>query len=320
MRACTKCGKVKPLEAFPPVRRGEAKLQTWCRQCFAEANARNYRKNHEREKTRLVRQVGARRSEVQKNIVEYLREHPCVDCGETDIVVLEFDHIAEKVANISAYAGGGRTWARVKAEIDKCEVRCASCHRRKTRERSSANRIFTLDSLRPSPKTSPAIQLRLDAALGIRACRVCKQTKPLTEFPYRSVKHQTRQWICLLCQRVYTSEWYTRNRKRHIVKVGVRSRHVIGELRSRVRDYLLDHPCVDCGETDLRVLDFDHLRDKRANLSTLVLSAVSWRAVEAEIAKCEVRCANCHRRRTALIGGFYRVRATGLARIDDPAR
>jgi hypothetical protein len=79
-----------------------------------------------------VRHVAERRSEVRKNIVEYLREHPCVDCGETDIVVLEFDHIAEKVANISAYAGGGRSWARVKAEIDKCEVRCANCHRRRT--------------------------------------------------------------------------------------------------------------------------------------------------------------------------------------------
>jgi hypothetical protein len=320
MRACTKCGEVKPLEAFPPVRRGEAKLQTWCRECFAEANARNYLKNHEREKARLIRQVNARRAEVRQKIVDYLQEHPRVDCGERDIVVLEFDHIAEKLGDISDYAGGGRSWSRVKAEIDKCEVRCANCHRRKTRERSTANRALAVNLSRPSLTTSPAIQLRLDAVLGIRACRVCKQTKPLTEFPYRSVKGQTRQWICLLCQRVYANEWYARNRKRHIANVEVRSRHVIGDLRSRVRDYLLDHPCVDCGETDPGVLDFDHLRDKRANLSTLVLSAVSWPAVEAEIAKCEVRCANCHRRRTALSGGFYRVRATRLARIDRPAR
>jgi hypothetical protein len=148
MRACTKCGEVKPLDAFPPVRRGEAKLQTWCRDCFAEANARNYRKNHEREKARLLRQVAERRSEVQKKIIEYLREHPCVDCAEADIVVLEFDHIGEKLGDISTYAGGGRTWARVKAEIDKCEVRRANCHRRKTRERSSARRSLSLD---PSP-------------------------------------------------------------------------------------------------------------------------------------------------------------------------
>src|SRR4051812_29151284 len=108
MRACTKCGEMKPLEAFPPVRRGEPKLQTWCRECFAEANARNYRKNHEREKTRLVRQVNERRADVRRKIVEYLQAHPCVDCGERDIVVLEFDHISDKVAEISVYAGGGR--------------------------------------------------------------------------------------------------------------------------------------------------------------------------------------------------------------------
>src|SRR5438034_11503038 len=77
MRACTKCGELKPLEAFPPVRRGEPKLQTWCRDCFAQANARNYRKNHEREKARLLRQVAERRAEVRQKIIEYLRDHPC---------------------------------------------------------------------------------------------------------------------------------------------------------------------------------------------------------------------------------------------------
>src|SRR6266566_7965784 len=145
MRACTKCGELKPLDDFPPVRRGEPKLQSWCRECFAEANARNYRKNHEREKTRLVRQVAQRRSEVRQRIIEYLREHPCVDCGESDIVVLEFDHVADKVADVSVYAGGGRSWERVKAEIDKCEVRCANCHRRKTRERSARRTALTIE-------------------------------------------------------------------------------------------------------------------------------------------------------------------------------
>src|SRR5438876_5898511 len=140
MRACTKCGELKPLEAFPPVRGGEPKLQTWCRDCFAQANARNYRKNHEREKARLRRQVAERRAEVRQKIIEYLRDHPCVDCGETDIVVLEFDHVGEKIANISTYANAGRTWERVLAEIQKCEVRCSNCHRRKTLERSSSQR------------------------------------------------------------------------------------------------------------------------------------------------------------------------------------
>jgi hypothetical protein len=314
MRACTKCGEIKPLDAFPPVRRGEPKLQTWCRDCFAEANARNYRKNHEREKARLLRQVAVRRAEVRQKIIEYLQQHPCVDCGETDIVVLEFDHIGQKLADVSSYAGAGRRWERVKAEIDKCEVRCANCHRKRTLARS-ARRHESVDRLGQRHRGSPPIQLRLDACLGIRACRVCGKTKPLTEFPYRSLKRQTRQWICLLCQREYTSHWYTQNRQRHIARAKSRSDHVTADLQRRIRSYLLEHPCVDCGESDPSLLDFDHLRDKRANVSTLVQSAVSWSTLQDEIAKCEIRCANCHRRRTAISAGYYRALAT-VVRIE----
>ncbi|HEY3218441.1 MAG TPA: hypothetical protein VGK15_05070, partial [Candidatus Limnocylindria bacterium] len=74
------------------MRRGQPQLQTWCRACFAAANAANYAKNREREKARLIGQTLARREVVRRNIVLYLLAHPCVDCGEGDIVVLEFDH------------------------------------------------------------------------------------------------------------------------------------------------------------------------------------------------------------------------------------
>ena len=306
MRACTKCGEVKPLDQFPPVRRGEPKLQSWCRDCFAQANARNYRKNHEREKARLVRQVAEKRAGIQQQLTEYLSAHPCVDCGETDIVVLEFDHVGEKLANISTLANGGRSWARILSEIEKCEVRCANCHRLKTLERSSLRRA--LPSVAARETSGAPVQLLIDAALGIRACRVCAKTKPLTEFLFRSLKRQTRQWICLLCQRAYTNEWYTRNRKRQIAKARIRRDHHAAQLRSWVRAYLSDHPCVDCGEANVDLLDFDHLRDKRANVSTLTHVAVSWDVLKREIQKCEVRCANCHRRKTARAIGSYRVR------------
>jgi len=59
-------------------------------------------------------------------------------------------------------------------------------------------------------------------------------------------------------------------------------------------EYLLAHPCVDCGNTDTRVLDFDHLRDKKEKVSKM-LSSYTWAKVYEEIEKCEVRCANCHR-------------------------
>lgn len=68
-----------------------------------------------------------------KRVIEYLREHPCVDCGETDIVVLEFDHVrGEKRFCISEMMAYSYPWSSVLAEIEKCEVRCANCHRRRT--------------------------------------------------------------------------------------------------------------------------------------------------------------------------------------------
>jgi hypothetical protein len=74
--------------------------------------------------------------------------------------------------------------------------------------------------------------------------------------------------------------------------------------RRRNRDallaYLIAHPCVDCGETDPRCLDFDHRdpRRKKASISRLIGYA-EWDDLLLEIAECDVRCANCHRKRTA---------------------
>ena len=164
MRACTKCGELKPLEAFPPVRRGEPKLQTWCRECSAAYGREYYRKNRDAQKSRLLRNVAATRAENHRRIVEYLATHPCVDCGETDIIVLEFDHLGDKVADVSTYASGGRTWARIETEIQKCEVRCANCHRRKTR--ATLPPSTKAIELQPQAARVTPLQLTLDAALG----------------------------------------------------------------------------------------------------------------------------------------------------------
>lgn len=60
--------------------------------------------------------------------------------------------------------------------------------------------------------------------------------------------------------------------------------------------------CTDCGYDDHPVaLDFDHLpgAEKAAAIATLIRQCVSWERLVAEMEKCEVVCANCHRVRTA---------------------
>ncbi len=75
--------------------------------------------------------------------------------------------------------------------------------------------------------------------------------------------------------------------------------------------YLMQHPCVDCGEPDTRVLEFDHVdpASKSHNVSRMVADGRLIRLIEQEVAKCEVRCANCHRRRSLDEGhgGFRRM-------------
>lgn len=70
-------------------------------------------------------------------------------------------------------------------------------------------------------------------------------------------------------------------------------------------EYLLAHPCIDCGERDPLVLEFDHRSGKCTAISDLMGDHAAWPTILAEIEKCEVRCANCHKRRTAQVAGHY---------------
>lgn len=102
--------------------------------------------------------------------------------------------------------------------------------------------------------------------------------------------------------------WYQANKVAHKANVLARNNRIRADYRDRLIRYLLEHPCVDCGEADVRVLDFDHEdpADKLAEVVRLAGFAIAWARVEAEIAKCSVRCANCHRRRTNEMFGYWR--------------
>jgi len=85
--------------------------------------------------------------------------------------------------------------------------------------------------------------------------------------------------------------------------------------RAAVAAGMLDG-CVDCGNADPAVLDFDHRGPKRLRVSQMPRYGYSVEAIEAEMAVCDVRCGNCHRRRTARAGAYFRARALA----PDPLR
>jgi hypothetical protein len=139
-----------------------------------------------------------------------------------------------------------------------------------------------------------------------KRCCTCKEWKPYEAFNRMARSKDGRQPKCRDCNRRYHYEHF----ERHMAQIRARTRRIRAEHRQRIVEYLRTHPCVDCGETDIVVLEFDHLRDKVAAISAMVVAARSWKVILAEIDKCEVRCANCHRRRTARRAGWHRDQAS----------
>lgn len=100
------------------------------------ASKRHYEKNKPAMIARAMAFNLKRRDELKALVADYLSKHPCIDCGEDDPIVLEFDHRdpSEKTANIGDMVSRvkGHSVQRVMDEIAKCDVRCANCHRRAT--------------------------------------------------------------------------------------------------------------------------------------------------------------------------------------------
>lgn len=109
---------------------------------------------------------------------------------------------------------------------------------------------------------------------------------------------------------------YASNTTYYVAKAKARRALVVVEVRDWVLRHLRAHPCVDCGEDDVRVLEFDH-RDgavKGAAVAVLARGGYSLDRVRSEIVQCDVRRANCHRRRTHEQRGWW---GAMLTRIED---
>jgi hypothetical protein len=103
-----------------------------------EASRRHYAKHRDKVIASAKKYSKLAKERIRVYINTHLKANPCVDCGEANIIVLEFDHIGEagtKHFSISDATRHGYSITKLKNEIAKCEVRCANCHRKKTYER-----------------------------------------------------------------------------------------------------------------------------------------------------------------------------------------
>jgi hypothetical protein len=90
---------------------------------------------------------------------------------------------------------------------------------------------------------------------------------------------------------------YKARAKKRNVEQRVRLRILVNDLKSV--------SCLDCnGDFPPCAMDFHHVRGKDSSIPKLVKQAVSEKRLLAEIEKCVVLCANCHRIRHCPPGGM----------------
>lgn len=142
-----------------------------------------------------------------------------------------------------------------------------------------------------------------------RRCRECSALKFPNDFPWKKVGER-RQTICKKCQRWYSKSRYDKltpeQKRKLIARSKKRKAEVIAENRQRLVRHFADHPCVDCGENDIILLECDHVSGKKdRGVGTMISKGLCWDRIKRELDKCVTRCVRCHRKKTAAEFGWW---------------
>jgi hypothetical protein len=142
--------------------------------------------------------------------------------------------------------------------------------------------------------------------MDTKICPRCEETLPVEVFPWKGKAQKVRQSYCRPCILQYKKDHYRDNSDYYKKKAREGKKNYKERISSRLFDYLSTHPCVDCGMSDPRALEFDHVKGKGAGIHRMVSGQVPWERILDEISKCEVRCSNCHRIITIMRAGSHR--------------
>ncbi len=149
-----------------------------------------------------------------------------------------------------------------------------------------------------------------------KICSGCGQAKAEDQFDWKYHAEGIRKSRCKVCVSVYSKRHYLCNKDAYKKRGLINGRSSRRRLATLVYEYLENHPCVDCGQSNPVLLDFDHRNDKFKSISEMIKSRYSWAKIQEEISKCDVRCANCHRLRTAKQFGWKRLLLAKSVMID----
>lgn len=122
-KICSNCLESFPLNCFSDAKENRDGKRAQCKKCVAKSRRQSGSKKSQKVRTNLVK------------IAEIKIKSGCMDCGYNEHpYVLDFDHVrGKKIGSICSLRN--RSWEIIEAEIAKCEVVCANCHRIRTLNR-----------------------------------------------------------------------------------------------------------------------------------------------------------------------------------------
>jgi hypothetical protein len=130
---------------------------------------------------------------------------------------------------------------------------------------------------------------------ALKRCPKCQATKPTSEFPVRG--NGRPDSFCRACAKAYFHDYYLKHKADYVARAVLHNKKIKAILRAGK-----DKPCADCGiQYPYYVMEYDHREGEKKLCNVSALHArrrISMRKLLAEISKCDVVCANCHRERT----------------------
>lgn len=133
-KKCTICKDEKELEFFSLNKTKKDGYNNICKLCSSKRSKKYYIDNREQHILVITERKNRVILENRIKIFDYFKLNPCIDCDNPNPIVLEFDHRdgVNKIACVGELVNKGCSWNTIKKEIDKCDVRCANCHRIRT--------------------------------------------------------------------------------------------------------------------------------------------------------------------------------------------
>lgn len=127
----------------------------------------------------------------------------------------------------------------------------------------------------------------------MKTCTKCKSQKKDTEFSFKNKALKILASECKNCHRKMRKAYYDNNKD--LERIRTKNTKIafvkwFKELKSSLK-------CNRCGENHPATLDFHHTDPLQKENAVAVLAGNGSKSkLLAEIAKCEVLCANCHRK------------------------